>query len=167
LHRPRRRALTGDPAAGALAGGGGEPLPVTARVVLDALECDIRATTGGGPGGQHVNRSATRIELRWHPATSASLARALAPDHRDRVLARLARRLDADGTLRIVAAEHRSQRRNRTAALERLAAIVRAALPDPLPRKATRPSRAAVERRLEAKQRQARVKRQRRRPDVE
>jgi ribosome-associated protein len=145
--------------------GGDDRIVVTSRLSLDATECDVRATTGSGPGGQHVNRSATRVELRWWPATSASLAAALAPDHRARVLTRLAARLDADGTLRIVAGEHRSQRRNREAAFARLAAIVRAALPDPVPRKATRPTRASVERRLDTKKRRAHVKRERRRPD--
>jgi ribosome-associated protein len=139
---------------------------ITPRVQLVVAECEVRATTGGGPGGQHVNRSATRVELRWRPATSDSLRRALAPDHFDRVLARLRRRLDADGTLRIVASEHRSQRRNRDAALERLATIVRVALPDPVVRKATRPTRASVERRLDTKKRRSHVKRERRRgPD--
>lgn len=136
---------------------------ITPRVHLAVAECEVRATTGGGPGGQHVNRSATRVELRWRPAVSESLRRALAPDHFDRVLARLRRRLDADGTLRIVASEHRSQRRNRDAALERLATIVRVALPDPVARKATRPTRASVERRLDTKKRRSHVKRERRR----
>ncbi|MCU0616406.1 MAG: aminoacyl-tRNA hydrolase [Gemmatimonadaceae bacterium] len=136
---------------------------ITPRVQLVVAECEVRATTGGGPGGQHVNRSATRVELRWRPAASESLRRALAPDHLDRVLARLRRRLDADGTLRIVASEHRSQRRNRDAALERLATIVRIALPDPVARKATRPTRASVERRLDTKKRRSHVKRERRR----
>lgn len=141
-------------------------LVISPRVHLAISECDVRATTGGGPGGQHVNRSATRVELRWRPSASDSLRRALAPDHFERVLTRLHRRLDTDGTLRIVASEHRSQRRNRDAALERLATIIRVALPDPIARKATRPTRASVERRLDTKKRRSHVKRERRRgPD--
>jgi ribosome-associated protein len=138
---------------------------VTHRLTLPSHELQIRATTGGGPGGQHVNRSATRVELRWWPARSEALAAALSPEHRARVLARLAGRLDTDGALRLVASEHRSQQRNREAAEDRLARILRAAIPDPVPRKATRPTRASVERRLDAKRRQGDRKRERRRGD--
>ncbi len=136
-------------------------LVISGRLTIPDEEFEVRASTGGGPGGQHVNRSATRIELRWHPAASPALRQALAPEHRERVLQRLAPRLDADGTIRLVASEHRSQRRNRDAALLRLGSIVRGALPDPVPRKATRPTRASVERRLDEKKRRSSVKRDR------
>lgn len=165
MHGRLERALT-VPRMSHHAGTDPDVLPVTSRLAIALAECEVRATTGGGPGGQHVNRSATRVEVRWRPAASASLAHALTPEHRERVLGRLARRLDTDGTLRIVAGEHRSQRRNRDAALERLATLVRVALPDPVPRKETRPTRASVERRLETKKRRSHVKRERRRgPD--
>jgi ribosome-associated protein len=140
-------------------------LLLSPRLTIPLDEFELRATTGGGPGGQHVNRSATRIELRWVPSASPALRAALAPDHRDRVLARLRTRLDPSGAMRLVSAEHRSQRRNRDAALDRLAAIVRAALPDPVPRKATAPTRASVQRRLEDKKRRAIRKRDRGRSD--
>jgi len=140
-------------------------LHVSAHLAIPHEEFDVRATTGGGPGGQHVNRSATRIELRWHPATSAALSASLSGAHRERVLQRLAGRLDTSGTMRLVSAEHRSQRRNRDVAMERLAAIVRGALPDPVPRKATKPTRGAVERRLDDKKRRSGVKRDRGRRD--
>jgi len=144
-----------------------EGLVLTPRLTIPFDEFELRATTGGGPGGQHVNRSATRVELRWVPAASPALAAALSPDHRARVLVRLATRLDPGGAMRLVAGEHRSQRRNRDAALERLASIVRAALPDPVPRKPTAPTRASVHRRLEDKKRRAHRKRERGRPDHE
>ena len=140
---------------------------VTAHLSLPHDELDVRATTGGGPGGQHVNRSATRIELRWIPASSAALAAALTPAHRDRVLERLQPRLDGTGAMRLVAGEHRSQRRNRDAAMARLASIVRAALPDPVPRRATKPSRGAVARRLDEKKKRSSVKRERGRRDFD
>jgi ribosome-associated protein len=140
-------------------------LLLTPRLTIPLDEFELRATTGGGPGGQHVNRSATRIELRWVPAASPALQRALTPEHRERVLTRLATRLDPSGAMRLVSAEHRSQRRNRDAALERLAAILRVALPDPRPRKATVPTRASVQRRLEDKKRRAIRKRDRGRSD--
>lgn len=142
-----------------------EGLLLSPRLTIPLEEFELRATTGGGPGGQHVNRSATRIELRWVPSASPSLRAALTPDHRLRVLARLGTRLDPSGAMRLVSAEHRSQRRNRDAALERLATIVRAALPDPVPRKATAPTRASVQRRLEDKKRRAIRKRDRGRSD--
>lgn len=142
-------------------------LVINHHLSLNPDELDFRATTGGGPGGQHVNRSATRIELRWSPMMSGSLARALSPAHRERVLQRLSGRVDSAGVLRLVAAEHRSQRRNRDAAAERLVSIIRAALPDPIPRKATKPTRGAVERRLDEKKQQASRKRERSRRDFD
>ncbi len=145
--------------------GTSDVIVITHHLSIPLSELDVRATTGGGPGGQHVNRSATRIELRWHPASSESLVASLSTAHRERVLQRLAGRLDSAGYLRLVAAEHRSQRRNRDAAADRLASIIRAALPDPVPRKATRPTRGAVERRLDEKKRRSTVKRDRGRRD--
>lgn len=136
-------------------------LYINAHLALPPEELEYRATTGGGPGGQHVNRSATRIELRWNPAASEALAASLTSAHRERVLERLRGRVDSSGVMRLVAGEHRSQRRNRDAAAERLASIVRAALPDPVPRKATKPTRGAVERRLDEKKRRSGVKRDR------
>lgn len=140
-------------------------LRLSPRLTISLEEFELRATTGGGPGGQHVNRSHTRIELRWVPSASPSLRAALTPEHRERVLSRLGTRIDPSGAMRLVSMEHRSQRRNRDAALERLASIVRAALPDPVPRKATVPTRASVQRRLEDKQRRAARKRERGRSD--
>ncbi len=136
-------------------------LVINHHLSLAPDELEFRATTGGGPGGQHVNRSATRIELRWRPAASESLVHALSPAHCARVVQRLSGRVDSAGVLRLVAAEHRSQRRNRDAAAERLVAIIRAALPDPVPRKATKPTRGAVERRLDEKKQRASKKRDR------
>lgn len=144
-----------------------DQLVINAHVSIPHDEVEVKATTGGGPGGQHVNRSATRIELRWRPEGSAALLAALSPEHRSRVLQRLSPRLDSAGYLRLVSAEHRSQRRNRDAALARLAAIIRAALVDPVTRKATRPTRGAVERRLQEKKRRSSVKRERGRPDFD
>ena len=136
-----------------------EGVVISARLTIPESELEEQATTGGGPGGQHVNRSATRVALRWTPAASPALRAALSPEHRERVLARLAGRLEADGALRFVAGEHRSQRRNRDAARARLATVLRAALPDPRPRKATQPTRRSVEQRLDTKKRRAHVKR--------
>lgn len=135
-----------------------EGIDVAPGVRIPATELLLRAITGSGPGGQHVNRSATRIELRWNVRTS----RALRDAQRARVMAKLASRLDGDGFLRIVAGEYRSQQQNRRAALERLAGTVARALVVPPTRKATRPTRSSVERRLDEKRRRGDTKQQRR-----
>jgi len=136
-----------------------EGLDVAPGVRIPSGELLIRAITGSGPGGQHVNRSATRIELRWNVRSS----RALSADQRARLSARLASRLDHEGFVRIVAGEYRSQQQNRRAALDRLATIVSRALVVAPTRKATRPTRSSVEKRLNDKRRRADTKQQRRR----
>jgi ribosome-associated protein len=136
-----------------------DDLLVRDGVVIPRDELTIRATRAGGPGGQHVNTSATRIEVVWNVART----RALTEDQRRLVLSRLAPRVDADGDLRVVAADSRSQRQNRTAAESRLAAIVARALVVPKRRRPTRPTAASVRQRLDAKRRRADTKQQRRR----
>jgi ribosome-associated protein len=135
-------------------------LEITPSLVLPLAELDYRATRSGGPGGQHVNTSSTRIEVWWDVRASPSLTE----EQRTRVVARLSRRLDGEGRLRVVASESRSQLRNREAATERLRELVASALAIPKPRKRTRPSRAAKAARLEAKRRRSALKRDRRRP---
>jgi ribosome-associated protein len=124
-------------------------------------EIEFRASRAGGPGGQHVNTSATRVEALWNVVRS----HAVTEEQRARLLARLGRRVDASGTLRVVAAERRSQLQNRLAAAERLRALVADALSEPKPRKRTRPPKSAVEGRLAAKKRRAETKRRRSRID--
>ena len=134
-------------------------LDVAPGVRIPGGELYMRAITGSGPGGQHVNRSATRIELRWNVRTT----RALREEQRTRVLAKLASRLDADGQLRIVAGEYRSQQQNRRAALERLTALIARALVVQASRKATRPTRSSEEPRPTEKKKRGDTKHQRRR----
>ena len=128
------------------------------RVPLSELE--YRATRSGGPGGQHVNTSSTRVELWWDVAGSP----ALSEEQRRPLLARLASRLDAAGRLRLVSSSSRSQLRNREEVTERFRRIVAEGLVVPKPRKRTKPSRAAKAARLERKRRRSAVKRDRRRP---
>ena len=135
-------------------------LEITPALFLPLVELDYRATRSGGPGGQHVNTSSTRIEVWWDVRSSL----ALTEDQRARLLERLSRRLDGEGRLRVVASESRSQLRNREAATERLRELVASALAVPKPRKRTRPSRAAKAARLEAKRRRSALKRDRRQP---
>jgi ribosome-associated protein len=140
-----------------------DELRVNARVAIPRSELITRATRSGGPGGQHVNTSSTRIELLWNVRES----RALDDTLRARLTERLASRLDADGAVRVVASENRSQLRNRAAAEERLVELVRRALHVPRKRIPTAPSRAAKEARLKEKRRRGERKRMRGRPDEE
>lgn len=140
---------------------GGDALEVSPALAIPRAELDVKATRAGGPGGQHVNTSSTRIELRWNVRTS----RALDDGLRDRLLSRLAGRLDAEGAVRVVASEYRSQRQNREAAEVRLAALVRSASTIPKRRKATKPTRSSVAQRLDGKRRQSDKKAGRRRVD--
>lgn len=135
-----------------------DDLPITPDLSIPRHELTARATRSGGPGGQHVNTSSTRIEITWNVRTSA----APSEEQRARLLEKLGRRLDAEGTLRVVASDSRSQRQNRERAEARLAETVRRALRVPKPRRKTRPSRAANERRLEEKKKLSRKKDERR-----
>lgn len=131
---------------------------VTETVVIPRSELIARATRSGGPGGQHVNTSSTRIEITWDVLRT----RALADDERARVVARLGARLSDEGTVRVVASDSRSQRQNRERAEARLGDLIRRALAVPKARKRTRVPRRAVEARLEGKRRHRERKRQRR-----
>ena len=133
-------------------------LVIVPGLVLLRSELRWRFSRASGPGGQNVNKTDARVELRFPLATTA----ALPPVLRARALGRLASRL-VEGQLVVVAEEHRSQWRNRQAALERLREQLRQAItPPPPPRRATRPSRGSVERRLVAKRQRAVRKAQRR-----
>ena len=132
-------------------------------LVLPAAELAERFSRASGPGGQGVNTTDSRVQLSLDVAASTSLS----DGQRERLLRRLGGRLDGT-VLTVDAAEFRSQRRNRAAARERLAGLVREALaPDPPRRRRTRPTRGSVERRLDAKRRRAETKAGRGRPAAE
>src|SRR5689334_24667082 len=123
-------------------------------LVVPAVELVERFSRSPGPGGQSVNTTDSRVELVYDVSASPSLSEA----QRRRVVRNLGGRL-VDGTLVVVASEHRSQHRNRVAARERVADLLREALaPPPPPRRPTRPSRAAQQRRVEAKRRRGETK---------
>ena len=137
------------------------PLRVTSRVLIPEHELDWRFSRASGPGGQGVNTTDSRVELSYDIANST----ALGPTLRGRALERLASRL-VDGVITIRASERRSQLRNREAALDRLAEVMREALaPPPKARRPTRPSRSATEARIAEKKRRGNVKRLRRNTD--
>jgi ribosome-associated protein len=138
-------------------------LLVNSDFSIPRFELTFRATRAGGPGGQHVNTSSTRLELRW----SRDRSRAVSDQQRSRLRDKLAARLDAQGNVRVVASAFRSQHRNRQDAEERLAALIRRALIVPKARKKTRPSRSAVESRLRTKRKMSEKKKERRVQDLD
>ena len=136
----------------------GDAIRVTHTVAIPRSELVVRATRSGGPGGQHVNTSSTRIEITW----DVMRTRSLTDEERTRVVARLGARVSEEGTVRVVASDSRSQRQNRERAESRLSDLIRRALAVPKARKRTRVPRGAVEERLESKRRLGERKRQRR-----
>ena len=133
----------------------GESIRVTRSVALPLAEIELRFSRSSGPGGQHAQKSETRVEAVFDVEASA----ALSPAQKARVIRR------AGPVIRAVAQDERSQLRNRELAVERLVAQLREALRVPRRRVPTKPSAAARERRLEEKRRRGGVKRLRRRPD--
>jgi ribosome-associated protein len=129
-------------------------LVVTPSVRVPRNEIEVRFTTSGGPGGQHANRAASRVELRLDVESSSAFS--------DAQRAQLIERLGP--VVRVVADDERSQIRNRAIAEERLVARLASALHVERPRRPTRPSRGAVERRIAGKKRRSETKQQRRRP---
>ena len=137
---------------------GGDALVVSSALAIPRSELLFRASRAGGPGGQHVNTSSTRVEVVWNVEQSP----ALSEGQRETLRAKLRARLDAAGNVRVVASDSRSQRQNRERAEERLAALLRDAL---TPRKARRPTkrpRRANEARLSDKKKRSDRKRDRR-----
>jgi ribosome-associated protein len=125
-------------------------------------ELEFTFSTSSGPGGQHANKAATRVDVAWNVAAS----RVLGPRQRDRIRSRLGRRIDSVGVLRLSSSRFRSQLRNRADVTERLAGLVAEALRPEKKRVVTRPTRASVERRLRAKKQRSATKQGRRaRPD--
>lgn len=131
-------------------------------IVIPAAELTEQFSRASGPGGQGVNTTDSRVQLSINLGTTS----ALTPTQRQRVLQALAPRLT--GTVLMVdAAEHRSQRQNRKAARERLAAILRAALMPEVPRRKTKPTRGSQRRRLAAKRHRGQIKRNRQSPGLD
>jgi ribosome-associated protein len=136
-------------------------LDIGAGEQLPEGELSFRYTRSGGPGGQHVNTSSTRVELTFDLEGSATLTAA----EKSRARRRLRSRLDSEGKLRIVASDERSQGRNRALATERFVDAMRTALaPPPPPRRPTKPTRSSSEARLRAKKRGSTRKRERQPP---
>jgi ribosome-associated protein len=127
---------------------------VTPRIVIPSEELTEQFVRSSGAGGQNVNKVSSKVELRWTPQTSS----ALSFDDRAYLLTKLGGRLTLDGELIITSDKYRDQPRNRADAAEKLAAIVRTALLRPKPRKKTKPSRGAKERRISSKKKRGDIK---------
>lgn len=130
---------------------------MTPTLVIPAAELRASTARSGGPGGQHVNKTETRVELRWNVRGSVVLG----PGQRARLLGKLQSRLTQSGDLVVSASDHRSQHRNREEARSRLAAIVKRGLQRPKPRVATKPKRGAIERRISSKKQRGQKKKDR------
>ena len=144
------------------------PLPQDAIVVFERLviprsELDVRTSRSSGAGGQHVNKTSSRVEISWNVAKSV----ALSDEQRELLMTRLASRLSEEGSVRVVASETRSQLRNRQAAEQRLADLIARSLTVQKRRKPTRKPRAANEARLSEKKKHSDKKRDRQRRAAE
>lgn len=124
--------------------------------VVPAACLELRFARSGGPGGQHVNKTETKVDLRCDLDRAAA---ALGEDVVARIRDKLAARLDAEGKVVVVSEESRSRARNIDAALDRMEELLRAALVRPKTRRPTRPTRGSQERRLQTKKRRADIKR--------
>jgi len=130
-------------------------LDVTPRLKVPRSELLFRTSRSGGPGGQHVNTSSSRVELLFDFETSPSVS----PEDRRTIRKKLAARLDREGRLRLVCQVHRSQHQNRDAAVRRFCAVLAGALRRERPRVATAPTRGSVARRMDKKRQRSTIKR--------
>jgi ribosome-associated protein len=133
----------------------GESIQVTRTVAIPVSEIELRFSRSSGPGGQHAQKSETRVEAIFDVEASS----ALSPVQKARVIRK------AGPVLRAVAQDERSQLRNRELAIERLVESLREALRVPRPRRPTKPTRASRQRRLEQKRRRGETKQLRRKPE--
>ncbi len=132
-------------------------LTINSHLQIPLSELRFRYTRSRGPGGQHVNRTESQVELLWDVRHAASLSET----QRHRIERALANRIDKEGVLHLTSSQRRSQWQNKKAVTERFVALLREAVKPPRKRIATRPSRAAKEKRLQAKRHHARIKQQR------
>jgi ribosome-associated protein len=127
---------------------------ITDDISIDESEIEESFVRASGPGGQNVNKLATAVQLRFDVRHSPSLGNDVAV----RLMRLAGKRMTKDGVLVIIAQRHRTQERNRADALDRLATLIREAATPPTPRRATKPTRASRERRLQGKKLRSNIK---------
>lgn len=137
-----------------------EDLFVKPGVTIPQSELEFSVSRSGGPGGQHVNKTSTRVTLSW----DISRSQAISEQQRERLLLKLEHRVTQEHQLQVHVDETRSQYRNRELALQRLAEIVVAALHVPKPRKKTKPSRSSQKKRMDKKTQRGQIKQARKKP---
>jgi ribosome-associated protein len=138
-------------------------IKITKNIAINENEIEEQFIRASGPGGQHVNRAATAVQLRFDVANSPSLPDAV----RERLVHLAGSRMTEDGVLIVEARRFRTQDRNRQDAINRLVKLIRKAARKPKTRRKTKPTRASKERRLRNKRRRSEVKRMRRRPPID
>jgi ribosome-associated protein len=127
---------------------------ITDHISINESEIEESFVRSSGPGGQNVNKLSTAVQLRFDVRSSPSLPNDVAV----RLIRLAGRRMTKDGVLVLIAQNHRTQERNRAEALERLVALVQEAAVKPIPRRATKPTKASKERRIEGKKRRSGIK---------
>ena len=140
-----------------------EDLTINEQITIPAAELEIAFARAGGPGGQHVNKVESKVEIRWRPAASAVLG----AEDLARLIERLSGKLTTAGELVVTSRRTRDQVRNREDAREKLAALIRESLHRPKRRRKTRPSAQSVKQRLRQKKERSRVKQSRRETPTE
>lgn len=138
-----------------------DDLKINGKVTIPAAELQWTTSRSGGPGGQHVNKTNSKVTLEWNIDSSSVLTDV----KKARIKSRLSNRITSDGVLKVSASGSRSQKANLEDARERLAALVREAMKVSKPRKKTKPSKRAKRRRLDGKKRRGDLKKSRKKPN--
>jgi len=136
---------------------------VAAGICIDESELEERFVRASGPGGQHVNKTSSAVQIQFNVNANSSIYGPV----RARLVRLAGKRMSPDGILSIECQSHRSQQRNRTEALDRLIELIRKATEKPKPRRATKPTRGSQKRRMDAKQRRGKVKALRRKANAD
>jgi ribosome-associated protein len=146
---------------------GSDPLEIRPGLAIPGSELLYTYARAGGPGGQNVNKTATKARLKWRPGESTALREALSPEAFQRLMRKAAPLLGEDGAVQVVSERFRTREANRNACRRKLAELIRSWLAKPKKRIPTAPTRVSREKRLKEKKRKAQIKQKRRRPDPE
>jgi ribosome-associated protein len=157
LSNPGRHTLPEDGTSGTFCHGGGTVIEINSTLAIPESEISFTASLSSGPGGQHVNKTSTRVTLRFDVSGSSTLSEA----QKEILRKRLSGRISREGVLQVSSQQFRSQSMNRDDTLRRFVTLLRNALKPVPQRRRTRPPRSAVERRIEAKKKRGERKKER------